>query len=211
MIALAFARNSHTLHGNGFKVPLGRSAQLSSQPSTTRIIGIDPGSRVTGYGIIDVDGPRLRHVASGCIRTDGADLAPRLKRIFQDLSQVVEEFGPAELAIEKVFVQRNVESALKLGQARGAAVCAAVLRDVPVFEYAPNQIKQAVVGHGHAAKEQVQAMVRLLLKLEALPPSDAADALACAVCHSHLRATAGRLAQAAATPVWGNGRRLGRR
>jgi len=184
---------------------------LSHARTSTRIIGIDPGSRVTGYGIIDVDGPRLRHVASGCIRTEGGDLAGRLKRIFQDMSALVEEFAPQELAIEKVFVQRNVDSALKLGQARGAAICAAVLRNVPVFEYSPNQIKQAVVGHGHAAKAQMQAMIRVLLRTETLPPSDAADALACAVCHSHLRATKQRLAAAQAAASWGGARRIGRR
>lgn len=184
---------------------------MSQARISTRIIGIDPGSRITGYGIIDVDGPRLRYVASGCIRTEGGDLAERLKRIFQDVSAVVEEFGPAELAIEKVFVQRNVESALKLGQARGAAICAAVLQDIPVFEYAPNQIKQAVVGHGHAAKAQMQAMVRVLLRTETTPPSDAADALACAMCHSHLRATMQRIAEAQAASGWGSARRIGRR
>lgn len=182
-----------------------------ARSSNTRILGIDPGSRVTGYGIIDVDGPRLRHLASGCIRTEVGDLAGRLKRIFEELSAIVAEFAPHELAIEKVFVQRNVESALKLGQARGAAICAAVLRDIPVFEYAPNQIKQAVVGHGHAAKPQMQAMMRVLLRIDTLPPSDAADALACAVCHSHLRATAQRLAAADAVAGWGGVRRIGRR
>lgn len=177
----------------------------------TRILGVDPGSRITGYGIIDVDGPRLQHVTSGCIRTEEGDIAGRLKRIFQDISAVVEEFGPAEFAIEKVFVQRNVDSALKLGQARGAAICAAALRSLPVFEYSPNQIKQAVVGHGHAAKAQMQAMMRVLLRTETLPPSDAADALACAVCHSHLRATRQRIAEAQAASSWGGIRRVGRR
>jgi crossover junction endodeoxyribonuclease RuvC len=155
-------------------------------------MGIDPGSRVTGYGIIEVQGARLRHLASGCIRSQGDDLGVRLKQIFAGVAEMVTEFAPDELAIEKVFVQRNVDSALKLGQARGAALCAAAMRDVRVYEYFPNQIKQAVVGHGHAAKEQVQAMVRMLLRLEALPQRDAADALACAVCHSHLRSTAQR-------------------
>ena len=157
-----------------------------------RIIGIDPGSRVTGYGIIDYVDRRLTHVASGCINTSRGALPERLKEIFTELESVLAQYQPDELAIEKVFVQKNVDSALKLGQARGAAICAAVTRNIPVAEYSPNQIKQAVVGKGHAAKDQVQHMVSILLKLEEPPSSDAADALACAICHGNTKQTLGR-------------------
>lgn len=158
-----------------------------------RILGIDPGSRVTGYGIIDQDGPRLRYVASGCIRIGERALAPRLGRIFEGVKQIIDEYRPQEMAIERVFLNRNADSALKLGQARGAAICAGVARAVPVDEYAPREIKQAVVGRGGATKEQVQHMIRILLALGECPPSDAADALAIAICHGHIRETRQRL------------------
>ena len=158
----------------------------------TRIIGIDPGSRVTGYGIIDYANRRVTHVSSGCINTSRGTLPERLKEIFVGVADLLVQYQPDELAIEKVFVQKNVDSALKLGQARGAAICAAVTRDIPVAEYSPNQIKQAVVGKGHAAKDQVQHMVCILLKLSEPPSNDASDALACALCHGHTRETLGR-------------------
>ena len=158
----------------------------------TRIIGIDPGSRTTGYGIIDYADRRISYVASGCIKTSLGELPERLKEIFQGVEALLNQHAPDELAIEKVFVQKNVDSALKLGQARGAAICAAVTRDIQVAEYAPNQIKQAVVGKGHASKEQVQHMVSMLLKLSKQPSNDAADALACAICHGNTRETLGR-------------------
>ncbi len=158
----------------------------------TRIIGIDPGSRTTGYGIIDCAGRRITYVASGCIKTSSGELPERLKEIFLGVEVQLDRYAPHELAIEKVFVQKNVDSALKLGQARGAAICAAVKRDLRVSEYAPNQIKQAVVGKGHASKEQVQHMVSMLLNLTDQPLSDAADALACAICHGNTRETLGR-------------------
>ena len=150
-----------------------------------RILGIDPSSRLTGFGIIDADGARVRHVVNGAIRTADGPFPQRLRCIFEQLSQVLDEYRPDAVAVEQVFVNRNVDSALKLGQARGAAICAAVVRDLPVAEYAPLQIKQAVVGTGHAGKQQVQEMVRRLLGLAAAPGHDAADALACAICHAH--------------------------
>ena len=157
--------------------------------STTRILGIDPGSRFTGFGIIDVDGGRSRYVSSGCVRVSGDTWAERLRVIFDGVSELVELHRPDEMVIEKVFMHRNADSALKLGQARGAAICAVISRDIPVHEYTPAEIKQAVVGKGNAAKEQVQHMVRVLLKLPGNPQADAADALAAALCHGNTRAT----------------------
>lgn len=164
-----------------------------------RLMGIDPGSRVTGYGIIDLDGPRSCHVASGCIQTaSDRPLPERLKTIFAAVTVLVQTHRPAEVAIEQVFMHRNPDSALKLGQARGAALCAVVMADLPVSEYAPRAIKQAVVGSGAADKTQVQHMIRLLLNLPEAPPTDAADALAVAICHGHTRQTQQRLGTAIA-------------
>ena len=161
-------------------------------------MGIDPGSRITGYGIVDVDGPRSRHVASGCIRTaSDRPLPERLKTIFEGVSEVIRQYQPMEVAAEQVFMHRNPDSALKLGQARGAALCAVVMAGLPVSEYAPRAIKQAVVGGGAADKTQVQRMVALLLNLPELPRTDAADALAVAICHGHTRQTLRRLGTAA--------------
>lgn len=160
-----------------------------------RILGIDPGSRITGFGIIDVEGTAVRHVAHGAIRTADGPFPQRLRCIFEELTLVLDEHHPDSVAIEQVFVNRNVDSALKLGQARGAAICAAVIRDLPVAEYAPMQIKQAVVGSGGASKQQVQFMVRALLKIaQALQP-DAADALAVALCHNQYEPLERRLRQ----------------
>jgi crossover junction endodeoxyribonuclease RuvC len=154
-----------------------------------RILGIDPGSRITGYGVIDLDGRDARHVAHGCIRTGGGELPARLKVIFEEVQRLVDEHHPDEFAIERVFMNRNADSALKLGEARGAAICAGVGRGLPVSEYSPTQVKQAVVGRGGAAKSQVQYMIRLLLGLAEEPPEDAADALAVALCHGHTGST----------------------
>ena len=151
----------------------------------TRILGIDPGLRVTGFGVLDRSGQNISYVTSGCIRTPEGELATRLKSILEGLAQVIAECAPEQIAIEKVFVNMNPQSTLLLGQARGTAICAAIMRDIPVSEYTALQVKQAVVGNGHAAKEQVQEMVRRLLKLGGLPGPDAADALACAICHAH--------------------------
>ena len=162
-----------------------------------RILGVDPGSRITGYGIIDFGGSRLVHVSSGCIAAQGDHLGNRLRQIFDALSEVVAGHEPDEMAVESVFMHRNPDSALKLGQARGAALLAGLTRDVSVFEYSPNQVKQAVTGRGHAGKEQVQHMVRVLLGVEQVPPRDAADALAVAICHAHIRETNVRVHRAA--------------
>jgi len=158
-----------------------------------RILGIDPGSRVTGYGIVDQDGQKIRYIASGCVRAQSGSLAERLGIIFDGVSEVIREYCPQEMAIEQVFMNKNADSALKLGQARGAAICAGVKASVPVAEYAARQIKQAVVGRGGATKEQVQHMMVVLLSLQTTPPSDAADALGVAVCHGHHRETARRM------------------
>ncbi len=152
---------------------------------TIRILGIDPGSRITGFGVIEVVQGRSAYITSGCIRVEGKNLPQKLKSIFDCVSEIVTEFAPHEMAIESVFMRNNAASALKLGQARGAAICAGVTRGLEVFEYSPTQIKQAVVGKGHADKTQVQFMVRALLNLPGVPQEDAADALACALCHRH--------------------------
>ena len=151
----------------------------------TRILGIDPGLRVTGFGVLDRAGQNISYVTSGCIRTPQGELATRLKSILEGLAQVIAECAPEQIAIEKVFVNMNPQSTLLLGQARGTAICAAIMRDIPVSEYTALQVKQAVVGNGHAAKEQVQEMVKRLLQLAGAPSPDAADALACAICHAH--------------------------
>jgi len=151
-----------------------------------RILGIDPGLRVTGFGVVDRDGQRLAYVTSGCIRTnDKGELPERLRTILDGLAEVIDTNHPEHAAIEKVFVNVNPQSTLLLGQARGAAVCAAVIAGLPVAEYTALQVKQAVVGKGHAHKEQVQEMVKRLLNLPGYPSADAADALACAICHAH--------------------------
>ena len=150
-----------------------------------RILGIDPGLRVTGFGVIEWHGNRPTYIASGCIKSGEGELPARLAVILSGLGEIIALHQPVQVAVEKVFVNVNPQSTLLLGQARGAAICAAVLQALPVAEYTALQVKQAVVGNGHAAKEQVQEMVRRLLNLAALPGADAADALACAICHAH--------------------------
>ena len=162
----------------------------------TRILGIDPGLRITGFGVLDKAGHRLSYVTSGCIRTPQGEVAIRLKTILDGLAEVIAECRPEQIAIEKVFVNANPQSTLLLGQARGTAICAAVMHDLPVAEYTALQVKQAVVGNGHARKEQVQEMVKRLLALSGVPTADAADALACAICHAHGGQGLGRLATA---------------
>ena len=157
------------------------------------LLGIDPGSRVTGYGVIRSDGYHSLHVASGHIRVEGETLGDRLGMIFREVRAIVEAYRPVEMAIERVFVARNPDSALKLGQARGAAVCAAVISALAVAEYSAREVKRAVVGTGGANKEQVQHMIRHLLGLRDQLQADAADALAVALCHAHTRSTVGRL------------------
>ena len=152
-----------------------------------RVMGIDPGSVVTGYGVIESDGVRSFHLAHGHIRVRGASFSERLGHIHAAIGEVVAEWHPAEVAIEQVFLGSNVMSALKLGQARGAAITAVVSRSIPVAEYAPRSIKQVVTGAGGAGKGQVQTMVRALLRIEDALQADAADGLAVAVCHAHSR------------------------
>jgi len=149
------------------------------------ILGIDPGSRATGYGVIRFASNQYSYLGSGCIRAPEGELAGRLDCIFQGVSTIIEQYKPETFAIEQVFMAKNADSALKLGQARGAAIVAATQHKLPVSEYAARQIKQAVVGKGSAQKSQVQHMVTYILDLASTPQSDAADALAVALCHAH--------------------------
>lgn len=151
-----------------------------------RVLGIDPGSRITGFGVVQVlRNGRLQYVASGCIRLPAGSLADRLKAVYDGVSEIISTYQPTVFAAERVFMARNADSALKLGQARGVAVLAGANRGLLVSEYSAREIKRAVVGKGGAEKPQVQHMVRALLGLDRAPPADAADALACAICHAH--------------------------
>jgi crossover junction endodeoxyribonuclease RuvC len=150
-----------------------------------RILGIDPGSRRTGFGIIEIDHKDVRYIISGCVRTTEKDLPTRLQQIFEGIHSVVKEYKPNEAAIEQVFMHRNANAALVLGQARGAAMCAALTQNLPIAEYSAKQIKQAIVGYGAAAKHQVQRMVQELLMVRGDIQEDAADALAVSICHHH--------------------------
>ena len=159
-----------------------------------RILGIDPGSRLTGFGVVDCVGDRSRYVASGAVKSVDGDFPARLRLIFEAVASLVGEYRPDVVVVESVFMARNASSALKLGHARSAAICATFTRDVEVFEYAPREIKQAIVDTGAASKAQVQHMIRTLLELDGEPSPDAADALAAALCHAHqrqIRATLG--------------------
>jgi len=163
--------------------------------SRQRILGIDPGSRITGFGIVDFAGDRPIYVGSGTVKSQDGSFAERLKHIYRSIGDIVVEFRPDIVAVETVFMARNAGSALKLGQARSAALCATFAHQLEVFEYAPREIKQAVVGTGAATKEQVQHMIVALLQLNASPSADAADALATAICHGHQRALQKRLGE----------------
>ncbi|MFO7305083.1 MAG: crossover junction endodeoxyribonuclease RuvC [Gammaproteobacteria bacterium] len=156
-------------------------------PAQVRILGLDPGSQRTGYAVIDANGAGVAYVVSGAIRTNGESMAERLQQIFLGVDRLVSEFRPDEVAIERVFMHRNADSALKLGQARGAALSATFTVRPRVFEYAPREVKLAVVGTGAAQKEQVQLMVKRLLQISGPLTEDAADALAIALCHAHAR------------------------
>jgi crossover junction endodeoxyribonuclease RuvC len=158
------------------------------------ILGVDPGSRITGYGIIRVEGRHTEYIDSGCIRVGEKPMAERLRVIFQSLVTLIGEYRPEEFAIEQVFMARNPDSALKLGQARGAAIVAAATSGLDVHEYSARQVKQAVVGSGGAEKAQVQHMVQVLLSLSRKPQEDAADALAIALCHAHMNQSLLRVA-----------------
>lgn len=153
------------------------------------ILGIDPGSRITGFGVIKRTGQKIEYIVSGCIRTGEGEMPERLRKIFEGVTELIHTYQPEEFAIEQVFMGKNADSALKLGQARGTAIVAACLQNLPIAEYAPRSIKQAVVGKGSASKEQVQHMVQYLLKLPGIPQADAADALAIAITHAHTSAS----------------------
>jgi len=150
-----------------------------------RILGIDPGSRKTGFGIIEIIKNKPHYIASGVIKLDSDDLAERLARIFTDFQTIIKQYQPTVVAVEEVFMSKNANSALKLGQARGAAIAAVAIHQLPVAQYAARSIKQAIVGYGQAEKDQVQMMVMQLLNLIKKPQIDASDALAAALCHFH--------------------------
>lgn len=169
----------------------------------TLILGIDPGSVKTGFGIIDVSAAKPRYITSGVIRLPKGPLPPRLKVLYESFETIISTHHPAEVAVEEVFMARDPSAAIKLGQARGAAVAACVMQELIVSEYTAKQIKQSVVGYGGAGKEQVQHMVKTLLKLPATPQEDAADALAAALCHAHARETKKNFEKAAATSLEG--------
>ncbi len=175
----------------------GVDSRDTSSPATVRILGIDPGLRITGFGIIEKCGNKLVYVSSGCVKSPSdAALPDRLQVLLENLREVIASHRPQQVALEKVFVNVNPQSTLLLGQARGTAICAAVLAQLPVAEYTALQVKQSVVGNGHATKEQVQEMVKRLLGLAGYPSADAADALACAICHAHGGQGMGSLATA---------------
>lgn len=168
-----------------------------------RILGIDPGSRHTGWGVIDSSGHKSQYVAHGCLSVGDGELPARLLQILQGLAAVIAEFGPQEIALEETFVNRaNPQSALVLGQARGAAICAVAGAGLPLAEYAAAQVKMAIVGNGRADKTQVQHMVKVLLNLQAKLGADASDALAVALTHAHVRGTRIR-AGMALSKSWG--------
>jgi crossover junction endodeoxyribonuclease RuvC len=152
---------------------------------TRRILGIDPGSRLTGFGVVDFQGAKAIYVASGTVKSMDGAFADRLRQIFESIGNIVDEFRPDVVAVESVFMHKNAGSALKLGHARSAALCATFEHGAEIYEYAPREIKKAVVGTGAATKEQVQHMIVSILKLDGVPAPDAADALATALCHGH--------------------------
>lgn len=168
---------------------------VQSRDGAIRILGIDPGSRITGYGVIELVGQKAICITNGCLRVGEGELSHRLKNIFIGIQDILEQYQPQEMAIESVFVQKNIDSALKLGQARGVLISAVAINSISVDEYSPTQIKKAVVGKGNASKEQVQHMVKAILGLGKAPASDAADALAVALCHGYHRQTAQRAPQ----------------
>lgn len=158
------------------------------------ILGIDPGSRLCGYGLINARGSKLEYLASGVIKMGTSPFPERLHTIFTDISDIITEFAPGEAAIEEVFMGKNASSALKLGQARGAAIVACTRFELPVAEYSARRVKQALVGKGQAEKSQVQQMVKSILGLSRVPAEDAADALAIAICHANTENTLIRMA-----------------
>jgi crossover junction endodeoxyribonuclease RuvC len=173
------------------------SLETIRPPDDVRILGLDPGSIITGYALLECVGGRTHYVASGAIRTSKTHFPQRLAEIFEGVARLVAQYQPQEVAIERAFMHRNADSALKLGQARGAAMCATFALQPRIYEYAPREVKLAVVGTGAAQKEQVQLMVKQLLKLEGSIGPDAADALAMALCHAHSRRLQALMARAA--------------
>lgn len=173
----------------------------------TVILGIDPGSRITGFGIVKQQGSKFQYLGSGCIRTPDSNLATKLNTIFNGVSEIIKQYQPDTFAIEQVFLAHNPDSALKLGQARGSAIVAATQNELDVFEYSARQIKQSVVGTGAAEKSQVQHMVQHILKLEGKPQADAADALAVAICHGNTNQSLINMAGVARKTVRGRLRR----
>ena len=169
------------------------------------ILGIDPGSRITGFGIIKIEGARREYMGSGCIRTEGTVFADKLKQIYDGVTEVITQYKPSLFAIEQCFVSKNVASTIKLAHARTAAIIAALNHKLEIGEYSPRQIKQSVAGYGNAEKFQVQHMVCTILKLNATPQADAADALAIAICHGHNGSS--RLPTAALAEIRGGNRR----
>jgi len=186
----------------GRPLPGGGRRQGQTRPACRRILGIDPGSRTTGYALIDSDGTRSTRVASGCIRVGHEAWPGRLGLIFGEVARLVQGFAPQEMAVEQLIFARDPVAALKLGQARGAIICAALQGGVQVHEYSPKSVKQAVVGTGAAEKAQVQHMVRILLALDAEPAEDEADALALALCHAHSLGIPARRRAAASWRDW---------
>ena len=173
--------------GAKLKIALSAHTKNNKAAAMTIILGVDPGSQKTGFGLIEVTANRHRYITSGVIRLPTGALPARLDIIFKSLSSIIAEYSPAEAAVEEVFMAKSAGSALKLGQARGAAVVACVSNGLIVAEYTARQIKKAVVGTGAANKDQVQHMVKILLKLPVAPQEDAADALAAAICHANSR------------------------
>lgn len=159
-------------------------------------MGIDPGSRFTGFALIDSDGQHSRHIHSGCIKLGNKPFPERLGMIYIELADLIRDYSPSQMAIESVFVSKNPSSALKLGQARGAAICAGVVQELSVAEYTPREVKQAIVGKGSADKTQVQHMTKILLNIHAELQEDQADALGIALCHAHVSAFNNRIKQA---------------
>lgn len=160
-----------------------------------RVLGIDPGSRLTGFGVLDFEHDRPRYVASGTVKSVDGAFPERLKKIYDAIRELMLEYRPQVIAIESIFVHRNASSALKLGHARAAAICATFGFEATVHEYAPREIKQAIVGTGNASKDQIQHMVMSLLQLQGKPAPDAADALAAALCHGYRRRLENRLGE----------------
>jgi crossover junction endodeoxyribonuclease RuvC len=182
-------RATRSRRSRGLRLQAGAPAgRIAFAAAPARILGLDPGSIVTGFGVVDVSAAGLCYVASGCIRAGRGELATRLRVIYSHVGELVESYAPTEIAIERVFMHVNPDSALKLGQARGAALCGATARGASVHEYTPREVKLSITGTGGAEKAQVLHMVKALLSVEGRLGADAADALAIALCHANHRA-----------------------